>query len=110
VIGVEAELFKQLKELSPISLGIIALIYAMRKLPGYSLEKMKHEATEKDKILVHLNEQVEKMNKDMDEMKEELLEYRKKFFDLEADHAKLKREYDELKGVLKSYEQKKTKH
>lgn len=106
----DAEFLKQLKDFSPLTLAILALMYAMRKLPPHYLEKMKMAAAEKDKILILLNEQVERMSKDMDEMKEELLEYRKKFFDLEAEHAKLKREYDELKGVLKAYDQKKIKH
>lgn len=106
----EAEFLKQLKDFSPLTLSIIAIAYAVIKLAPISLEKMRLAATEKDKILGHLNEQVERMTKDLDDMKEELLEYRKKFFDLEAEHAKLKREYDELKGVMKAYDQKKTKH
>jgi len=106
----ETEMIGQLKDFSPITLAIIAIAYAVIKLAPISLEKMKIAASEKDKILGHLNEQVESMKKDMEEMKEELLEYRRKFFDLEAEYARLKREYDELKGVVKAYDTKKIKH
>ncbi len=102
----DAELMKQLQGLSPITLLLILGIYAVAKLPRYNLEKIKLESEEKDRILVHLNEQVDKLSDQLDEMKKELLDYRKRFFKLEDDYAELKKEYQELKGELDQHEKK----
>lgn len=102
----ETELIKAVKDLSPLTLALIVLFYALRKLPAYNLEKMKIESNDKDKILVHLNEQVDRLTGELSEMKKELNDYRKRFFKLEADYQRLKNEYDELKGELERHEQK----
>lgn len=102
----EAEMVKVLKDLSPLTLALIVLLYALRKLPQYSLEKLKLEAEQKEKILVHLNEQVDRLSEELAEMKKELSDYRKRFFKLEADYARLKNEYDDLKMELERHEQK----
>jgi peptidoglycan hydrolase CwlO-like protein len=101
---VEKELLMQLEKLSPITLLLILGIFAIVKLPRYSLAKMKLEHDEKEKILVHLNEQVDKLTIQLDQMKKELLDYRKRFFKLEDDYAQLKNEYEELKGELENHE------
>lgn len=102
----EAEFIKAVKDLSPLTLALVVLFYALRKLPAYSLEKMKLETAEKERILVHLNEQVDRLTEELQEMKKELNDYRKRFFKLEADYQRLKNEYDELKGELERHEQK----
>jgi peptidoglycan hydrolase CwlO-like protein len=100
----EKEILLQLEKLSPVTLLLILIMYAIAKLPRYSLDKMKIERDEKDKILVHLNEQVDKLTVQLDQMKKELLDYRKRFFKLEDDYAQLKNEYEELKGELEKHE------
>lgn len=102
----DAELLKHLKDFSPLTLTVLVLLYALRKLPYYSLKKMELQNEEKDKILVHLNEQIEELKAELEKMKTELLEYRQKFFDLQEEHARLKAEHEQLRGVLKSYEKK----
>lgn len=104
----EAEFLKDLKDFSPLTLAIIAFVYAVIKLAPIALEKMKLDSAEKDKLLVYLTEQVKKLNEDLHKMQEELSTYRNKFFDLETQHARLRKAYDELNGVMN--EQKKAKH
>ena len=102
-------LIQHLKDFSPLTLGVLVVLYALKRLPYYSLKKMELQNQEKDKILEHLNEQVEELKAELEKMKTELLEYRQKFFDLQEEHARLKAEHEQLRGVLKAYEQKKTK-
>jgi chromosome segregation ATPase len=82
------------------------MVKVLKDLSQYSLEKMKLEAEQKEKILVHLNEQVERLSEELAEMKRELSDYRKRFFKLEADYQRLKNEYDDLKMELERHEQK----
>lgn len=100
----EKELLMQLEKLSPLTLLLVLGIFAVLKLPRFTLDKMKLQQEEKDKILVHLNEQVDKLTVQLDQMKKELLDYRKRFFKLEDDYAQLKNEYEELKGELEKHE------
>lgn len=102
----ETEILKQLQGLSPVTLILILGIYAIAKLPRYNLDKMKLQADEKDKILVHLNEQVDKLTTQLDQMKKELSDYRKRFFKLEDDYSNLKSEYEQLKAELDAHEKK----
>lgn len=105
----DAELLQHLKDFSPLTLGVLVLLYALKRLPYYSLKKMELQNADKDKILVHLNEQIDELKADLEKMKTSLSEYRDKFFDLQEEHAKLKAEHEQLRGVLKAYEQKKAK-
>ena len=105
----DTELLKHLKDFSPLTLTVLVVLYAMKKLPTYSLKKMELENQEKDKILVHLNAELDELKAELGNMKKELVEYRQKFFDLQEEHARLKAEHEQLRGVLKAYEQKKTK-
>jgi peptidoglycan hydrolase CwlO-like protein len=105
----DVEVLKVLKELSPWTLSLLALIYAIKKIPYYSFKKMQLESEQKNTILVHLNEQVETMREDLEKLKTEVSNWQKKFFDLQEEHARLKVEHEQLKGALKAYEQKKAK-
>jgi len=105
----DAELLQHLKDFSPLTLGVLVLLYGLKRLPYYALKKMELQHQEKDKILVHLNEQLDELKADLEKMKSDLSEYRQKFFDLQVEHASLKAEHEQLRGVLKAYEQKKAK-
>lgn len=105
----DAELIQHLKDFSPLTLGVLVILYGLKRLPYYSLKKMELQHQEKDKILVHLNEQIDELKAELEKMKNDLSEYRQKFFDLQVEHASLKAEHEQLRGVLKAYEQKKTK-
>lgn len=102
----DSELLAQLKDFSPLTLTGLILLYLIRKLPPYLLKKMELENEEKDKILVHLNQELDELKADLENVKKELVDYRKKFFDLQEEHARLKAEHEQLRGVLKSYEKK----
>lgn len=103
---IEPEILQQLKDFSPLTLTALILLYLIRKLPHYLLKKMELQQAEKDKILVHLNEQLDEFKEELDKVKTEVETYRKKFFDLQEEHAKLKAEHEQLRGVLKAYEKK----
>jgi peptidoglycan hydrolase CwlO-like protein len=105
----DIELLKAFKDLSPWTLGLVALIYAIKKIPYYSFKKMQLEAEQKNAALVHLSEQIDTMREDLEKLKAEVSNWQKKFFDLQEEHARLKVEHEQLKGALKAYEQKKAK-
>lgn len=102
----DAELIRHLKDFSPLTLVVLVVLYAMKKLPPYLVKKAQLKNEERDKILVHLNAEIDELKSELEKMKTELLEYRKKFFDLQEEHARLKAEHEQLRGVLKAYEKK----